>query len=315
MTGVPGPIESVISTGRVRRRRRGLAVLAAILSAAAWGGATVMSKGALAHMPPMTLLAIQLAASITVLWLAVLILRVRAPLDRSARRASLSGVLEPGLSYTFGIVGLALTTASNAALIGAAEPLLILLLAWLFLKERVGASVLGFAVLAALGIILVIAPDAHEFSGQGSLIGDALVLAGAFFGAFYVIATRRLVRGLDPLPLSALQQSVGLVWTLGVLAAALFLGLATLGLGGLSLSVLLLAAAAGVIQYALAFWLYLFALQSLPANAAGFYLALIPVFGIAAAYIFLGETLTPAQWAGAALIVAAVAAISRLGRD
>ena len=274
-----------------------------------------MSKSVLAHMPPMTLLAIQLTASIIVLWLAVIALKIRTPLNRSARRASLSGVLEPGLSYTFGIVGLALTTASNAALIGAAEPLFILLLAWLFLKERVGARMLGVAVLAALGIILVIAPDAYEFSGQGSLIGDALVLAGTFFAALYVIATRHLVRRHDPLPLSALQQSVGLVWTLGVLAAALLSGLAVLGLHGLSASVLLLAAASGVIQYALAFWLYLFALKSLPASAAGFYLTLIPVFSVAAASAFLGETLTLAQSIGAVLIVCAAAAISRISRD
>ena len=274
-----------------------------------------MSKGVLAYVPPMTLLAIQLTASLVVLWLAVLILRFRVRLDRPTSRASLSGILEPGLSYTFGIIGLALTTASNSALIGAAEPLFIILLAWLFLKERIGPSMLGFAVLATLGIVLVIVPDAAEFCGEGSLLGDALVLAGTFFAALYVIATRRLVRTMDPLPLSALQQSVGLLWTLGVLAVVLVLGLSALGLRGLSLPVLLLAAASGVIQYALAFWLYLFALRSLPANIAGFCLALIPVFGIAAAFVFLGEALTAPQWIGAAMIIVSVAAVSRLKRQ
>lgn len=314
MTGIPGA-GAPAGQGARPRPGHGLAILAAILSAACWGSATVMSKGVLAHMPPMTLLAIQLTASITVLWLAVLVLRPRVRLDRPTRRASLSGLLEPGVAYTFGIVGLALTTASNAALIGAAEPLLILLLAWLLLKERIGPPMLGLAALATLGIVLVIAPDAGAFSGQGSLAGDALILAGTFFAALYVIATRRLVGRMDPLPLSALQQSVGLLWTLGVLAAALLLGLAALGLDGVPLPVLLLAAASGVIQYALAFWLYLFALQSLPANVAGFCLTLIPVFGIAAAFAFLGEALNGVQWLGAALIIVSVAIVSRLQGD
>ena len=311
MTEVPGPLEQTATT-KPTQRRRGLAVLAAILSAACWGSATVMSKGVLDHMPPMTLLAIQLTASITVLWLVVFVLRSRVRFDRPTRRASLSGLLEPGLAYTFGIVGLALTTASNAALIGAAEPLLILLLAWLFLKERISGPILLLAAIATLGLVLVVVPDAAGLTGQGSLVGDMLILVGTFFAALYVIATRRLVSTIEPLPLSALQQSVGLFWTLGVLTVALLAGLATFGVGGLTLPVLLLAAASGVIQYALAFWLYLFALQSLPANVAGFYLTLIPVFGIAAAFAFLGEALSGPQWIGAALIIASAGAVSRL---
>ena len=311
MTGVPGPVEQTVRT-LPAQRRRSIPVLAAILSAACWGSATVMSKGVLAHMPPVSLLAIQLTASITVLWLAVLGLRFRVRFDRSTRRASLSGILEPGLAYTFGIIGLALTTASNAALIGAAEPLFILFLAWLVLKERLGVPVLLLAVVATLGLVLVVVPDVGGLAEQNSLIGDALILMGTFFAAVYVIATRRLVSTIAPLPLSALQQSVGLVWTLGVLAVALLAGLATLGLDGLSWPVLLLAAASGIVQYALAFWLYLFALQSLPANIAGFYLTLIPVFGIAAAFVFLGEALSGPQWIGAVLIIASVGAVSRL---
>ena len=314
MTGVPGPIEPSTNVPPVKRRRD-IAVLAAILSAACWGSATVMSKGVLDHMPPMTLLAIQLTASISVLWLAVLGLRFRVLLDRPTRRASFSGVLEPGLAYTLGITGLALTTASNAALIGAAEPLFILFLAWLVLKERPGPPIVLLAAIATLGLVLVVVPNTADLAGQGSLVGGALILAGTLFAAFYVIATRRLVGTIDPLPLSALQQSVGLIWTLGVLVIALLAGLATLGLGGLPWPVLLVAAVSGVIQYALAFWLYLFALQSLPANIAGFYLTLIPVFGIAAAFVFLGEALSGPQWIGAILIIASVGIVSRLQRE
>lgn len=310
------PPRPVAAAAPIRRRPgKRLAIAAAVLSAACWGSATVMSKGVLAHMPPMTLLAIQLTASIAFLWLAVLILRLRVRLDRPSRRASLSGLLEPGLAYTFGVVGLMLTTASSATLIGTAEPLFIVLLAWLLLKERVGAPVLGLVLMASLGIGLVAAPDIRGGAGGGSLVGDMLVTAGTLFAALYVIATRKLVMTLDPLPLSALQQSVGLIWTLGVLSLALLLGLTTVGLGGVRPDILALAALSGVVQYALAFWLYLHALRRLPANIAAFYLALIPVFGIATAYAFLGEALTPVQWLGAACVVVSVGAVSRLSRD
>lgn len=284
---------------------------AAVLSAACWGSATVMSKGLLDLLPPLTLLVVQLLASIVFLWVAVLLLRLRVRLDRPTRRASLSGLLEPGLSYAFGIAGLALTTASSASLIGTTEPLFIMLLAWLLLRERVAGEVVGLAVVAGFGIALVVLPHTSS-GGGGTLLGDTLVVLGTVFAALYVIATRKLVMTLDPLPLSALQQSVGLLWTLGLLALALAVGAVRLGLDDIPPSVLLLAALSGIVQYALAFWLYLFALRRLPANVAAFYLALIPVFGIAAAAVFLGEALSPMQWLGTALIVVPVALMSRL---
>ena len=308
-----GPVTTTAPPAR--RPGRGMAVASAVLSAACWGSATVMSKGVLEYMPPLTLLTIQLTASIAFLWIAVLVLRRPVRLDRPARRASLSGLLEPGIAYTLGVAGLALTTASSASLIGTAEPLFVMLLAWLFLRERVSAPVVGLLSMASLGIGLVVLPDIGDGAGEGSLLGDGLIAAGTLFAALYVIATRKLVMAFDPLPLSALQQSVGLIWTLGSLALALSLGLATVGLGGVGLDILCLAAVSGVVQYALAFWLYLFALRRLPANIAAFYLALIPVFGIGTAYVFLGEGLTELQWLGAILIIVAVGAISRLSRE
>ncbi|TQV78064.1 DMT family transporter [Exilibacterium tricleocarpae] len=288
---------------------------AAILSAACWGSATVLSKGVLEHMPPMTLLIIQLTASVAFLWITALVLRVRCRFDRRALRGSLSGLLEPGIAYTLGVVGLALTTASNASLIGTAEPLFVVLLAWILLRERVSASMLGLVLMASLGIGLVVIPDISNDTGEGSLLGDALITAGTLFAALYVIATRKLVMTFDPISLSAMQQSVGLIWTLGVLTLALSLGLTTVGLGGVGLDILILAAVSGVVQYALAFGLYLLALQRLPANIAAFYLALIPVFGVGTAYIFLDEVLTPLQWPGAVFIIISVGAVSYLSQE
>lgn len=288
------------------------AVAAAILSAACWGSATVMTKGVLDHLPPMTLLVIQLAASVVFLWTVVLFQRVRVRLDRPTRRASLSGLLEPGIAYTVGIAGLALTTASNASLIGTVEPLFTLFLAWLLLRERVGASILSLAFLATIGIVLVALPDIADGAGEGALLGDILIAIGTLFAALYVIATRRLVLTIDPLPLSALQQSMGLLWVVFVTLAGLVLGIVPLGLNGVAWEVFLLAAVSGIVQYAMAFWLYLYALRRLPANIAALYLALIPVFGVGAAYAFLGESLVLVQWIGAVLIVASAAAVVRV---
>ncbi|WP_417020925.1 EamA family transporter [Candidatus Phyllobacterium onerii] len=58
--------------------------------------------------------------------------------------------------------------------------------------------------------------------------------------------------------------------------------------------------------------LYITALRSVPAAVAGSYFNLIPVFGVGLAYLFLGETLTPTQWLGAATILLSVFELVRL---
>lgn len=56
-------------------------------------------------------------------------------------------------------------------------------------------------------------------------------------------------------------------------------------------------------------FLVLTGLRSVPATVASGFLNLIPVFGIATAYVFLGECLTLTQWAGATIILLSVLAL------
>ena len=69
--------------------------------------------------------------------------------------------------------------------------------------------------------------------------------------------------------------------------------------------------APGVLYYGVAYWLYLSALRNVPASfaAASFYL--VPVFGLAASFVLLGERLDPGQWLGVAVVSVAVIGILR----
>lgn len=115
---------------------RGTAIVALVLAAGCWGLAMVMTKAALAEIPPFTLFALQLGASVAVLWLFVLATGQTIPFNRAAVRASLSGILEPGLAYGACIPGLRMTSAATASVILATEPLLIAALAWMIFSER-----------------------------------------------------------------------------------------------------------------------------------------------------------------------------------
>ena len=73
----------------------------------------------------------------------------------------------------------------------------------------------------------------------------------------------------------------------------------------------MLIAASGIVQYALAFWLYLIGLRVLPVHAAALFLALIPLFGTAGAMLFLGEASAFSNLPGMALVIAAIVAGTR----
>lgn len=304
MTAPPTPPPSA------RRRTTLRASLALAGSAACWGLATVATKGQLAQVPALPMLVVQLSASVAFLWGAALVTRTRVRLDRASLRASLSGLLEPGLAHTAGTAGLALTTASATTLINAAEAPVTVLLAWLFLRERVGRQTLLVAAAAGAGVLLVILPDLDGLGG-GSLPGDALVALATLLAAVYVTVSRRLAGGMPALALVALQQTVGLLCSVAAWLAAVALGWSPLGLRELNPLTLGLAALTGVLQYAIPFWLWISGLRHLPASRATLFLALIPVFGVAGAAMGLGERLVPAQWAGAALVLAAVVTLVR----
>ena len=273
-------------------------------SAACWGLATVMSRDLLSSMSSARLLVLQLAGS--VLFLLVL----SAPAfpwryrDRRLARGALIGVLEPGLAYAVGLIGLSMTTAGNASVIGATEPMLIVLVAWVWLREAPGARLLA-AIAVAVGGVALTSWAGSPGHGEAAPAGDALIVLATLFAASYVVLSSRFAPDFPAATLAAAQQIVGLCF-----AIALFAGVSAAGLGhgsfaDLSPGLLAYAALSGVAQYALAFWLYLIGLKSLPASAAGLWLTMVPVFGLFGAWVWLGEVPSVLTLAGAALIVAA----------
>lgn len=272
----------------INNRKAGFAILAMVLSALCWGSATVMGKVSLSHFPPFTLLAVQLSASVAFLWCAVAITGARVPFHKLARKAALGGLLEPGLAYSAGTSGLALTGAAHASLVGATEPLLIVLLAWMLLRDRPSRATFLGVGLVIVGLVFIAVPDLSS-NTHANAFGDGLVLLGTVFAALYVILTSRFGATIAPLALSALQQSVGLILSFAMLTVVWLAGFEHANLAAIPARIWLFGAFSGIVQYALGFWLYLIGLRILPASVAGLFLALIPVFGVGGAIISLAR--------------------------
>ncbi len=278
-----------------------------VLASAFWGVATVISKKLLASVPPITFLVVQLVPSVFLLWLLVLARGAWPVRRRGLLALTLIGCLNPGLSYTLSMLGLARTTASVATLLWAAEPALIVATAWLVLREPLTLRLLVATATAACGVLLVSGlPGGADVAGDR--YGDLLILGGVFCCALYTVLSRKMAPSIDPLLTVALQQSAGLIWAVTLWSVELRVA------GGedvlaLSRSEWGWGAVSGLMYYAAAFWLYLIGLRSVPATIAGGFLNLIPVFGIASAYVLLGERLTLVQWVGAAVVLFSVSTL------
>ena len=291
-------------------------VVFATLAALCWGVATVMSKGALASFPPVFLLVVQLIASVVLLWIYIFIRH--APLPRPALgdliKFSSLGLLEPGLAYLLTLIGLADTQASNATLIYATEAIMIIIISALLFREKPSLRFVSLSVVAVGGLLLALGVFSSGQHG-GSFAGDALIFAGTVAAALYVVLSARFATRIDPVYIVAWQQTVALVFALLLLPLEWMQQPTMQVITSAPFEIWLLAGLSGIVQYALAFSLYLTALTTLSANYAGSFLNLIPLFGLICAFLFLNETLSFPQLVGAAISVAAVTLINRQTRE
>jgi drug/metabolite transporter (DMT)-like permease len=217
------------------------------------------------------------------------------------------GVLNPGLAYALGLLGLVSITASLAVLLWAIEPLLILAMAAWFLHEKVGPSLVAWSLVAVAGLALVIGQP----GSSASPVGVVLTVAGVVCCASYTIVTRRfLATAESTTQVIVMQQAHALGFALLVVGGIWVLGGAVWP-AGVSAAGWASAVASGILYYGLAYWFYLSGLRQVPASLAAVSFYLIPVFGVVGAYLVLGERLEPAQWVGVGIVLGALLVIAR----
>ena len=286
--------------------RRGVVYMVAATTS--WGISTAANKATLdrTHMRPLTQHALQLALSVTVL-ATVTAARGRLPSRRAWRRGA-TGLLEPGASYVIGLVGLSMTAATHASIIGALEPALVVIGAWMLLRERVSAAAAMLTGLTLVGALTVVTDGSGGGRGEASALGDVLLVVSVACAAAYVMVSSRRARSAAPVTAALSQQ----VWALGLALPCLAVSVSAVGLGPLPRGRgWLLLAVAAVLSYVLPFALYLTALESLPAPVAARFLSLIPVAGMLGAALVLGERVGMRSLGGAGLVVATLYLLAR----
>ncbi|HPS58895.1 MAG TPA: DMT family transporter [Spirochaetota bacterium] len=206
-------------------------------------------------------------------------------------------IFEPCMYFTFEAAAITYTTATQAGIITSILPLLVAITAYFTLKERATATaVTGFTIAFAGAAILSIFSEVTE-SAPAPVLGNFLEFLAMVCAAGYTITLKRLSERYDPFFLTAFQCFTGSVFFLP------FILFRTNGIPGEfmlmpALGVLYL----GVIVTIFAYGMYSVGVSKVRAGTAAAFVNLIPVFSIFWGWMFLGENLNAAQYAGCGLV-------------
>lgn len=266
----------------------GLAVLAAFI----WSGNFIVAKAVNKEIPPISLNFYRwLLAAIIIYPIAIKQFKNEWPVIKKSWHylswASLTGV---ALFNTFVYVGAHYTTAINLALIGTtSSPIMSVLFARIFLKEKVGWLKLSGMIICLAGVLFLLSKgDFQNLLSLKFTEGDLWVLLAAFCFAVYNTLVKKKPAGISSRSFLFSIFSFGtllvlpfFIWETGQSAqvkwdTSLFLSILYLGLG------------ASVI----CFLLWNSAISKLGAGRTALFGNLIPVFSSIGAAIFLHEDFT-----------------------
>jgi drug/metabolite transporter (DMT)-like permease len=269
------------------------------------GSTVVASRVIAAGLPPFTATALRFAIALPI-FLALMRWRGQR-LARPDRHDALLIALQAlcgSVGYAVLLVaGLRWTSAASAGVITGCLPAVGALVGALVLRERPGARLVGAIALASAGVAaVVVVPGRAAAAASSSALGNTLVLAAVACEAVFLLLNKRLHRPLAPLAQSTLMSALGLAltlapalaehaWSAPVAPAALW----------------------SVLYYALVptvggYLLWYAGAERVDAGRAALYTAVLPLSALALAALVLHEPIGGRQLAGAACVLAAIAA-------
>jgi O-acetylserine/cysteine efflux transporter len=271
-------------------------ILLGILVAALWGMGLIFAKAAIAHFPPILLMALRFIVTA-----AALVWFVRPPLSQMAalfRIALVAAAIQYSLTYT----GLAGLDASVTALLIQLEVPFLVLIGAVALKEKpelrkwlgIGLAFAGVGLIAgapknaaAWDSVLLVLGGAFSWAiGQAMIrvlkdIDGLTVTAWIAVFAAPQLAVMSLI--LEDDHLEAIRSAAPVVW-----AAVLYLGLAMTALG---------------------YGIWNTLLRKNPVSLVAPFLLLLPVFSVLGGVVFLDEVLSWQTLLGGAVVIGGVAFI------
>lgn len=289
------------------------ALLLMVLTALVWAGLFPTGKVALRSIPPFPFAAIRLTIGAALLFLY---------LQRKNETEELPVNWTPGLVGSFLFLGftgyllsvggsyqgLRLTTATNAALLNAASPIAIALLAALFLREKMSAKMLLGIVISIAGVGVIVARGSWQVIAASAYNpGDLIIVATLFAWGIYTTYGRHLMQVVSPLAATTYAYIAGATYLLIACWLTEWEGWQVAETRWDSWLAVAYQSTLGTFAH---FWYYQ-AVEILGPSRAGVFINLVPVMAIGIAYVFLDEALTLPHLVGGLIVLVGVGVAAR----
>lgn len=277
-----------------------------LLATLLWGGNFVIGRAVSDDIPPLTLAFLRWCIAF-IIFLPISYSSLKRDWRMLKKHWSIVLILALTGVATFNTlvyIGLHYTTSINASLMNSSTPIIIYILSFIFLKERLTKFQIAGTALSLSGVLFIISGGSFasllDFSFNK---GDLIVLVAVCCWSVYSLLVKQYARRLPGQSTFLVTIFLGAVmlfpfyiyetltltepihWELSSIAAILYVGV-------LASIVAFLCWNSGVVQ--------------LGANKASIYLNFIPVFASIFAVLFLGEQLYTFQMLGGLAVVAGV---------
>jgi drug/metabolite transporter (DMT)-like permease len=276
-----------------------------------WGWTFVATKVCLEFLTPAELLAARFLMALPLLWV---IMRAHGHKLHIAKEHRLIAWASAGLfgfHFLIQTMGLVHTSATNSAWIVAISPLVMAVMAWLILHEKIGPATVVGIIVAFGGLILLVSAGHTGELGFNANVGDWLTLGSALTWSLYTITTRDLSRAYPPMVVTVAMLIPATVLLNVYMAATsppgIFLTLTTEAYVALAFL--------GFVGMGLAHWFWLEGVARIGVARAAVFLYLEPLATTALAVPYLGEPFGIWGVIGGVLVLAGVFYASRNGKS
>ena len=185
------------------------------------------------------------------------------------------------------LFGMRYTVPSNAALLYAATPILVLLFSRVLLRERLTRRKAGGVVLALIGVVIVIFERGFTASMQ-YVYGNMIIVIAVMAWGLYTVLGKRLIMTYGAIQASAMTIIMGTVLFIPIgIQPALQFPFETLTLPHW-LEILYL----GIVTSVFAYSLWYYAISRIEVGKVAIFTNLQPVMTTLLAVILLGQTIT-----------------------
>lgn len=297
-SSVSGPV----TAGSLPRAtgREWMTPLELIVLGAIWGASFLFMRVAVKDFGPIPLVEVRLALGSLVLLPFLWHARAQFPL-RLWPKLALIGAINSAIPFMLFAWGAERAPAGIGAIANAMTVLFTALVGFLFFGEKIGAR-RAIALIAGFAGVVVLASDKTAGSGIGWAV--AAGVGAAFLYGIGINLVRRHLTGLPPAAVAAATLGVSALLTLPF-AIANWPDQAIATQSWLSAGML------GVLCTGLAFVMYYRLIARIGASRASTVTYLIPLFGVAWAWLLLDEPLTLAMGIAGAMILGSVAISQR----